>query len=67
MQNFIVLGIIPGTNVQLDFTAWLIISASLLIASLLIHERRNIKWLLTSRYVAFRLNHLKLVSPTKHA
>ncbi len=27
MQNFIVLGLVPGTHIQLTFTFWLIVSS----------------------------------------
>ncbi|TAH35395.1 hypothetical protein EYC59_02350 [Candidatus Saccharibacteria bacterium] len=27
MQNFIVLGLVPGTHIQLTFTFWLVVSA----------------------------------------
>ena len=35
MQDFIVLGIIPGTNIQLDFNDWVLISASLIVSYVL--------------------------------
>jgi uncharacterized membrane protein len=43
MQNFIVLGIIPGTSVQLNFNFWLTLSIFLAVIPLLIGawRRRN--------------------------
>jgi hypothetical protein len=45
MQNFIVLGYIPGTQIQINFTGWLVITASLVCMSLIInllHRHRAI-------------------------
>lgn len=41
MQDFIVLGIIPGTSIQITFNYWLYAAISLLVLSLLKTVRRR--------------------------
>jgi len=60
MQNFIVLGIIPGTNIQLNFTAWLYVCITLVTTSLVMYERHAIRSWLLSHYVAYRINRLRI-------
>lgn len=60
MQDLIVLGLVPGTSIQLDFSDWLLISATWLLLWLLVRERHELRSLIVSRYVAFRLAHLKI-------
>ena len=38
MYSFLVLGLIPGTNIQIDFWAWIILMAGLLIATVLLKQ-----------------------------
>lgn len=39
MYNFLVLGIIPGTNIQIGFYAWIVLMLALFIAAYFIHKR----------------------------
>ena len=39
MYNFIVLGIIPGTNIQIGFYAWIILAITLFTLYYLFHKR----------------------------
>ena len=41
MQNFIVLGIIPGTNIQTTFTFWVAVAAILVAIPLLVGAWRR--------------------------
>ncbi len=43
-QNFIVLGIVPGTNFQIDFRLWLQVSLLLLLVTLAFRFRRAIRY-----------------------
>lgn len=47
MQDFIVLGLIPGTHFQLNFIYWLYIASSLVVLSFLLIYRHKIRaaWL----------------------
>lgn len=40
MYEFLVLGLIPGTNVRISFGAWIVISAAILI---LVRYRKNLR------------------------
>ena len=54
MQNFIVLGFIPGTDIQITFTMWLISALSILFVSLLVgvwHSRIVHTWFLLAYLV----------------
>ena len=62
MQNFIVLGIIPGTNVQIDFTTWLVGCTALILVSVLLRERHVLHSWVLSHYVAYRLNRLQVAN-----
>lgn len=42
MQEFVVLGQVPGTNTQLGFTEWLLVSAIILTLLLLVLARHQI-------------------------
>lgn len=55
MQNFLVLGIVPGTQYQITFTAWLALVATLLSGYLFLRMRRRTRnWLLCA-YAALRI------------
>lgn len=46
MQNFIVLGIVPGTNLQITFTFWLFAAAALmalLVARYAWRQRKHVR------------------------
>lgn len=65
MQNFIVLGIIPGTDYQTSLTFWLIISAlilSLIFLPQLYFGLEQLRRYLTIRKIARTINHFDLVS-----
>lgn len=38
MYSFLVLGLIPGTNIQIDFWAWIILMAGLIIITTLFKQ-----------------------------
>lgn len=42
MQDFIVLGLIPGTQFQINFMLWLYISFSLFLSILILKERHQL-------------------------
>ena len=54
MQNFIVLGYIPGTQIQLSFTTWLLVFMLFIIITAYILKRRNLRY----RVAAMRIAHL---------
>lgn len=57
MQNLIVLGLVPGTQIQINFFGWLaIISMSLLILSLAT-KRHTVRAAILSWYVARLIRH----------
>ena len=39
MYSLLVLGLIPGTDIQINFWAWLILMAGLIVAFKLLHKR----------------------------
>ncbi len=41
MQDLIVLGIIPGTDIQIGFLGWLTIAATILLARVVIRRERQ--------------------------
>jgi hypothetical protein len=43
MYAFLVLGLIPGTNIQISFQAWLVIAPLLLVAAIVLSPR-VLKW-----------------------
>ncbi len=59
MSDFIVLGLIPGTNTQLTFTLWLTL-ASTLFAYIVIRRARR------SRSLRYSLLGLQLLVATRH-
>jgi hypothetical protein len=63
MQNFIVLGIIPGTNFQTSFNFWLLVGiglASLPALLFLAHKRHAVRAYFAARKVARLINQLQL-------
>lgn len=60
MQNFLVLGYIPGTDIQISFTVWL--TAILLGAAvwLAIRERDSLRAAVLAWYVARLIKHHQL-------
>ncbi len=62
VQNFIVLGLVPGTQLQITFLAWLILSAGLLFAVVvwIIHRLHLVRnWLIAIiTSAAIRRRHL---------
>ncbi len=51
MYNVIVLGFVPGTNVQISFQAWLAITIGLPVLFLI--SRSLIQWLASVRHASF--------------
>jgi hypothetical protein len=62
MQNFIVLGIIPGTQIQIDFYTWLIIFSSLFVLSVLALKRHSLRTAVLAWYVARLIRHQRLAA-----
>ena len=60
VQNFIVLGMVPGTQVQISFSDWLLFLASTLLAILLARSRRDIQAWLLSKYISRLVKHSRL-------
>ena len=61
MQNFIVLGLIPGTDIQITFEMWLISAASLLFLILLLgfwHRHLFRTWLILAYLILITRRHL---------
>jgi hypothetical protein len=44
MYAFLVLGLIPGTNIQISFQAWLFIAPVLLVAAIILRPRALQWW-----------------------
>ncbi len=63
MQNFIVLGIVPGTHIQLTFSLWLTIVASLCGALILVRllMMLHLRNYLISRKIAGVIDNCDLV------
>lgn len=53
MQNFIVLGYIPGTHIQLSFTAWLLIFMTFLFAAAYLLKRRSLRYRVTAMRISY--------------
>jgi len=53
MSDFIVLGLIPGTNIQIGLIAWLAIFASLMVGFGVVHRERRVR---TIRFLLIRLS-----------
>lgn len=54
MQNLIVLGFIPGTDVQITFTMWLVSALIIVLVVMLViiwHSRLARNWLLLAYFV----------------
>lgn len=65
MQNFIVLGIIPGTNIQTNLNFWLLVAVGLVGFILRLHILAGLERLqryLVIRRIARTINHLDLIS-----
>lgn len=65
MQSFIVLGIIPGTNIQTNLNFWLIVATALLVFVLraqLVAARNFIQLLITAQKIAHIINHFELTA-----
>lgn len=60
MQNFIVLGLIPGTDLQFNFETWLMICAGLAALFILFRLRHSIRALVLGWYVAYLIKHHEL-------
>lgn len=43
MQDFIVLGLIPGTNIQIGFLGWLIIAAVIIAGRTIVRKTRQLQ------------------------
>lgn len=52
MQDFIVLGLIPGTNIQIGFFGWLIIATLLFAARIILRRTSKVR---TTRFI---VNHI---------
>ncbi len=57
MQNFIVLGYVPGTHIQINFTGWLIVFCSLVLSMLIIRSRWALRTWLMAWLVARVIRH----------
>lgn len=65
MQSFVVLGIIPGTHIQITFLGWLYAMAALfgLVGLIrLFGQRHAIRAYLTSRRIARLIDHYQLLA-----
>jgi hypothetical protein len=63
VQDFIVLGLIPGTNYQITFILWLYLTAGLLLFALALHyapKRHVLYTYLLARKVARLIKHYQL-------
>jgi len=60
MQNFIVLGFIPGTQVQITFKMWLIGFAAFVFLTTLVFRRKALRSWLVAYCVSHAIRHLKL-------
>jgi len=65
MQNFIVLGYIPGNNYQTGLAFWLIVTAvftSILFLPQIFYAFEQLRRYLTVRQIARTINHLELIT-----
>jgi hypothetical protein len=65
MQNFIVLGIIPGTNYQTTFNFWLAIAAAFLVLMYIpkyVAVAKHMRTYLGMRQIARTIDHFELVT-----
>ncbi len=65
MQSFIVLGIIPGTQIQLNFTFWISVSIgffTFLLVSRLWSNRQAFQIRLVSRQIARAIDNFELIA-----
>jgi len=65
MQSFIVLGIIPGTNIQTNLNFWLTISSIVLLLVLrtrIIALRNYAQRVLLAHQIARTINHFELIT-----
>ena len=65
MQDFIVLGIIPGTDYQLTFTFWLAVAGTLVVLPVLVRlwrRRYAFAAILLSLYVARLISRRRLLA-----
>lgn len=53
MSNFIVLGLIPGTSIQIGLFSWAILSAIICAAFLIVHRERRAQ---TIRFLLIRIS-----------
>jgi len=60
MQNFIVLGLVPGTDIQFTFGSWLVLCLSLAALLLVFWLRHHIRAFVLSWYVAHLIRRHKL-------
>ncbi len=49
MQELLVLGLIPGTNIQITFTIWLAAAVAVLLAATYVHRARLIEAVRTAK------------------
>ena len=58
MEELIVLGLIPGTSVQVDFYTWLIAACSISIIRLLFaaHRRHTLRNLILLLFISYRIH-----------
>jgi hypothetical protein len=63
MTDLLMLGIVPGTDIQISFAGWLACTASLsvLLLSYMIYKKRLVTILLVSIVVYYSTRHPKLV------
>lgn len=60
MQNFLVLGYVPGTDFQINFTMWL---SAIMLGTLVwvaLHEKHTIRAVILAWYVARLIKHHQL-------
>ncbi len=65
MQNFIVLGIIPGTNFQTTFNFWLTVAiglSTLVYMPKLIAMGRQLRLYIAARQIAHTINRFELIA-----
>lgn len=65
MQNFIVLGLVPGTQIQLTFIFWLGIAAAFFSLLMLVHvwgKRDELRQKRAVRQIARTINSIDLVT-----
>ena len=60
MQNFIVLGYVPGTHIQITFGGWLMVSAAVILLAMLFYIRHSFKAWVLSWYVDYLIRHRQL-------